>query len=50
MLMGWAYKRAYRTSNQRRKALPAWLRYYNQERPHRALGMISPKAKIRRAA
>jgi transposase InsO family protein len=50
MLMGWAYKRAYRTSNQRTKALPAWLRYYNHERPHRALGMISPRAKIRRAA
>jgi len=50
MLMGWAYKRAYRTSNQRRKALPAWLRYYNHERPHRALGMISPRTRIRRAA
>lgn len=50
MLMGWAYKRAYRTSNQRRKALPTWLRYYNHERPHRALGMISPKTRIRRAA
>jgi transposase InsO family protein len=50
MLMGWAYKRAYRTSNQRTKALPAWLRYYNHERPHRALGMISPKTKLRRAA
>ena len=50
MLMGWAYKRAYRTSNQRTKALPAWLRYYNHERPHRALGMTSPKATIRRAA
>ena len=50
MLTGWAYKRAYRTSNQRIKALPAWLRYYNEERPHRALGMISPKTKIRRAA
>jgi transposase InsO family protein len=50
MLMGWAYKRAYRTSNQRRKALPKWLRYYNEQRPHRALGMITPKARIRRAA
>lgn len=50
MLVGWAYKRAYRTSNQRRKALPTWLRYYNEQRPHRALGMISPKASIRRAA
>lgn len=50
LLMGWAYKRAYRTSNQRIKALPAWLRYYNEQRPHRALGMTSPKTKIRRAA
>ena len=50
MLMGWAYKRSYRTSNQRARALPAWLRYYNEQRPHRALGMISPKAGIRRAA
>jgi transposase InsO family protein len=50
MLMGWAYKRAYRTSNQRAKALPNWLRYYNEQRPHRALGMIPPKARIRRAA
>ena len=50
MLMGWAYKRAYRTSNQRRKALPKWLRYYNEQRPHRALGMITPKARIQRAA
>lgn len=50
LLMGWAYKRAYRTSSQRTKALPSWLRYYNHERPHRALGMISPKDRIRRAA
>lgn len=50
MLMGWTYKRAYRSSNQRTKALPAWLRYYNHERPHRALGMTSPKSRIRRAA
>lgn len=50
LLMGWAYKRAYRTSNQRTKALPQWLRYYNEERPHRALGMIPPKARLRRVA
>jgi len=50
MMMGWAYKRAYRTSNQRTKALPSWLRHYNHERPHRALGMIPPQARIRRAA
>ena len=28
MLLGWAYKRLYRTSNQRQKALAPWLRYY----------------------
>ena len=50
MLGGWAYKRPYRTSNQRAKALPMWLRYYNEQRPHRALGMVPPKTKIQRAA
>ncbi|HBZ69891.1 MAG TPA: IS481 family transposase [Deltaproteobacteria bacterium] len=47
---GWAYRRPYGTSNQRTKALPKWLRYYNEQRPHRALGMISPLARIRSAA
>ena len=49
-LLGWAYKRAFRTSNQRTKALPKWLRYYNERRPHRALGMVPPLVRIRRAA
>ena len=47
---GWAYSRAYRTSNQRTKALPKWLRYYNEERPHRSLGMTPPSLRARRAA
>ena len=50
LLLGWAYKRPYRTSDERRKALPPWLRYYNHERPHRALGMVPPIVAIRRAA
>jgi transposase InsO family protein len=50
MLGGWAYARAYRTSNQRTKALPKWLRYYNEERPHRSLGMKSPAQRLTRAA
>ena len=49
MLGGWAYARAYRTSNQRTKALPKWLRYYNEERPHRSLGMQSPAQRLRRS-
>ncbi len=50
MLGGWAYARAYNTSNQRTKALPKWLRYYNEERPHRSLGMQSPAQRLRRAS
>lgn len=43
----WAYARPYRTSAIRAAALPAWLRHYNQHRPHRALGMRSPIARLR---
>ena len=45
----WAYGKPYKTSAGRRRALPAWLRYYNEHRPHRALGMRSPKARLRTA-
>lgn len=50
MLLGWAYKRPYHSSQLRTRALPAWLRYYNDRRPHRSLGMISPSQRIRHAA
>lgn len=46
----WAYQRPYNTSNQRTKALPKWLRYYNERRPHRALGMVPPVTRLQRAA
>lgn len=42
----WAYGKLYETSAGRRRALPAWLRYYNQRRPHRALGMKPPMARL----
>jgi len=45
----WAYGKPYKTSAGRRRALPAWLRYYNHERPHRALGMRSPNTRLKRA-
>ncbi|HKX45609.1 MAG TPA: IS481 family transposase [Planctomycetota bacterium] len=48
MLREWAYRRPYRTSNQRARALPSWLRYYNTERPHTALGFQSPMSVLRR--
>lgn len=50
LVRAWAYGRPYRTSNQRTKALPKWLRYYNEQRPHRALGMIPPLTCFRSAA
>jgi transposase InsO family protein len=42
--------RAYRTSNQRTRALPKWIRYYNEDRPHRSLGMLTPSLRAQRAA
>jgi transposase InsO family protein len=50
MLLGWAYKRPYPTSKRRTAALAPWLRYYNEQRPHRSLGMNSPLTRLRLAA
>jgi transposase InsO family protein len=41
-LRRWAYKRPYRTSAARGRALPAFLDSYNLSRPHRALGNVPP--------
>jgi transposase InsO family protein len=49
LLREWAYKRPYRTSNQRKRQLEPWLRYYNQQRPHGALGGQPPQTRIRRS-
>ena len=48
LIRGWAYARAYRSSFLRTSALPEWLRYYNTERPHRALGDVAPLTCLRR--
>jgi transposase InsO family protein len=45
----WAYQRPYRTSALRTHALRPWLREYNHHRPHRALGMKPPIARLREA-
>jgi transposase InsO family protein len=42
----WAYGKLYQTSAGRRRALPAWLRYYNEDRPHRSLAMKTPMARM----
>ena len=45
----WAHARAYRTSAYRKAALRPWLTEYNHRRPHRALGMRPPMARLREA-
>ena len=45
----WAYRRPYLTSALRTAALQPWLRHYNHKRPHRALGMRPPIARLREA-
>ena len=49
LLREWAYRRPYRTSNQRTRQLDPWLRYYNLQRPHGALGGRPPIDRIRRS-
>jgi len=46
LLHRWAYGRAYRTSAERTRMLPRWVRYYNERRPHRSLGMIPPMSRL----
>jgi transposase InsO family protein len=43
----WAYGAAYRTSKERAQALPEFLRYYNRERPHTALGFKTPAQRLK---
>ena len=43
----WAYRRPYRTSALRAAALRPWVAEYNHHRPHRALGMRPPIARLR---
>jgi transposase InsO family protein len=42
MLGGWAYGAIYNNSAQRTRALPAWLDFYNHQRPHGSLGHQPP--------
>jgi transposase InsO family protein len=45
-LARWAYAAAYPTSLVRARFLPEWLRYYNTERPHTALGFKTPMQRL----
>ena len=46
MAREWAYGIAYRTHRHRNRALPHWLRYYNQRRPHSSLGGRPPISRV----
>jgi len=46
LIRQWAYAVPYATSEQRRAALPAWLRFYNEERPHASLQKRPPLSKL----
>jgi len=46
---GWAYSRHYNSESARRAALPAWLHFYNQHRPHTAIGKLPPITRLNNA-
>jgi transposase InsO family protein len=46
LLQEWAYVRAYRNSTRRALALPHYLRFYNTERRHTALGYTTPLQRL----
>ena len=46
LIRKWAYAVPYPTSDQRRAALPAWLQFYNEERPHASLHKQTPLSKL----
>jgi transposase InsO family protein len=46
MLAEWAYVRAYRSNEERLRALPAWIDFYNSRRPHTALGGRPPVTRL----
>lgn len=50
MLREWAYGRPFMSSYRRRAALPAWLRRYNERRPHAGIGGAAPITRLRSAA
>ena len=50
LLREWAYRRAYRSSRLRRRALAPWLRYYNERRPHMGLHSITPFTRLQELA
>ena len=50
LIRGWAYAVSYPSSWRRSRALRPWLRHYNVERPHAALGYQPPCVRFPRVA
>ena len=46
MAREWAYGLTYRSSTDRSRALPHWLRYYNEQRPHSGIGDRPPISRV----
>jgi hypothetical protein len=46
MAREWAYGLRYRSSRHRANALPHWLAYYNERRPHSSLGGLPPISRV----
>jgi transposase InsO family protein len=46
MAREWAYGVGYRSSRHRAAALPHWLAYYNERRPHSSLGGLPPLSRV----
>jgi transposase InsO family protein len=46
MAREWAYGVAYRSHRHRNRALPHWLRHYNERRPHGSLGGRPPISRV----
>jgi transposase InsO family protein len=50
ILREWAYARPYTSSARRRAVLPAWVRRYNERRPHGGIGGTPPITRLQEAA
>jgi len=46
MAREWAYGMAYRSHRHRNRALPHWLKHYNETRPHSSLGGRPPISRV----